>query len=111
MKTNMAGAYDTYEKMYKTISNWATVSPPTEIINGEIINAEGHYFYHLGWSITDAPYYGWSYEKTNEEVEIAKRISLAWDNLMNELESAMGMYKDECADRKFLFREKNDENN
>jgi len=93
MRSNISGMVEDYQKMYDTIKNWNEPSPPSKVIDGKVINEEGHYIYGMGWIIGDAPYFGWENDKLENEKYHYDNVSKTYSEFKIALEQALGIGK------------------
>ena len=86
-KSNMKGMVDNYQKMYNLIKNWneeASAGPLSE-----------HYIYHMGWSIGDMGYFGWSGDAAKNEMHHYEEVKNAHKALKVALQNALGIEQTE----------------
>ena len=94
MKSNMTGALENYKKMFKEIMSWGEPMGNHcdlyKVTHPVLGNEEGHFIYNLGYDIGEMGYHGWVGEAAMNEVDIEKRVSMAYYCLVKALAEAIG---------------------
>ena len=82
-KSKMKGMVDSYQKMYDAIKNWneeAPTGPSSE-----------YYIYHMGWSIGDMGFFGWTGDVAKNEIYHYEEVKRAHKALKVALQNALGV--------------------
>jgi len=90
----MSGAVNIYKKMFKEIMNWGEpMGNHNDLYKGThpiLGNEDGHFIYDLGYDIDEMGYHGWVGEAARNEVDIEKKVSMAYYCLVKVLAEAIG---------------------
>ena len=80
----MVGAVADYQAMYDAIKNWNESPTPGPI-------KDGNYIYELGYSISEAPYFGWTGDGLKNERYHYEEVRKAHKALKVALQAALGV--------------------
>lgn len=91
-KSNMSGLVKDYQKVYDEIKNWNN-------FNNDLSSELAGIMYGMGYSLDDAPFFGWTGDKLNEERRTFNAIEKAYTDMLFALEDALGIESEVYANR------------